>query len=139
MKVTEVPQDNNYLTEGKVKDYSYATDEQGNYVTVLSTGFEPTQIAMEQAWEDIIAKLSATKQKVLACKLSPIAFYMEKCLMDLNILASYMKLPKWKVRRHFKYKVYRKLSPEILMRYAEVFKISLDDFDKLEIPQIIRK
>lgn len=45
--------------------------------------------------------------------------------MDLNILAGYMGMWRWRVKRHLKPRVFRKLSTRILTKYAEVFQISV--------------
>ena len=47
MKKAEVPQDNEGLLEGKLREVCYAVDESGNYVTVLSTGWTPKNAALK--------------------------------------------------------------------------------------------
>jgi hypothetical protein len=59
-------------------------------------------------------------------KLSPIAYYMEKNIMDVKLLASYIGLPRWKVRRHLKPTVFAKLDEMVLRRYADLFRISVE-------------
>jgi hypothetical protein len=82
MKEKEVPQDNEGLFEGKLREMCYAVDETGNYVTVLSTGWDPKNAALKQAWSDINEKIESTRKQVLAGELSPLAYYMEKTIMD---------------------------------------------------------
>lgn len=134
MKKKEVPQDEG-LSDGLFEDICYAVDEDGRYVTVPTTGFQPKTDALLQAWDVIHEKVEAVRQQVLAGKLSPIAFYMEKNIMDARLLADYMELPRWKVRRHLKPKHFNKLGDDLLDRYAETFEISreqLKDFINLE-------
>ena len=126
MKKKEVPQDQG-LTEGRFDDVCYALDENGNYVAVLSKGWKPKVDAMLQAWEVINEKVDQVRQDVLAGKVSPIAYYMEKNIMDVKLLADYVDLPKRKVRKHLVPENFSRLEEAILARYAETFGIVTDE------------
>jgi hypothetical protein len=126
MKKNEVPQDQG-LTEGRFDDVCYALDENGNYVAVLSKGWKPKVDAMLQAWEVINEKVDQVRQDVLAGKVSPIAYYMEKNIMDVKLLADYVDLPKRKVRKHLVPENFSRLEEAILARYAETFGIVTDE------------
>jgi len=131
MKKQEVPQDDDGLMEGRQMDLSYAVDEDGNYITVPSCGWAPKNEALLQAWDVIHEKMKETRQQILEGKLSPIAYYMEKNIMDEKLLANYTGLPKRKVRRHLKPEGFNKMDEKTLHRYAQVFGIpveSLTDF-----------
>jgi hypothetical protein len=131
MKKHEVPQDDDGLMEGRQMDLSYALDENGNYVTVPSCGWAPKNEALLQAWDVIHERMKETRQQILQGKLSPIAYYMEKNIMDEKLLATYVGLPKRKVRRHLKPDGFAKMDEKILRRYADFFGIpveSLTDF-----------
>jgi len=125
MKKQEVPQDEG-LTEGLYEDICYALDENGNYTVVPTTGWQPKTDAMLQAWDVIHEKVEQAKQRVLAGELSPVAYYMEKNLMDVKLLSDYAGLPKRKVKKHLKPDHFNKLDDQILIRYAETFGISVD-------------
>ena len=125
MKKKEVPQDEG-LTEGLFEDVCYAVDENGNYTVVPSSGWQPKTDAMLQAWDVIHEKVEQVRQRVLSGELSPIAYYMEKNIMDLKLLADYAGLPKRKVRKHFRPDHFNKLDDKILMLYAEAFGISVE-------------
>jgi hypothetical protein len=127
MKKEEVPQDGNNMHEGTFKQLFYATDDNGAYVPVTSVGWEPENVAMQQAWEEIHFKVEAARQRMLAGEVSPIVYYMEKTIMDLPLLASYVNKFKWQVKRHMKPAVFRKLSDNTLRKYAAAFKISLSE------------
>ncbi|RZJ66822.1 MAG: hypothetical protein EOO50_08005 [Flavobacterium sp.] len=127
MKKDEVPQDEGNLSKKNVRELLYATDDQGNYTTALSTGWEPKSIALSNSLEDINERVAAAKAEVKAGTASPIVYFMESCKMDLNILASYVGLWKWRVKRHFKPAVFNRLSDKLLSKYAEAFEISIDD------------
>jgi hypothetical protein len=134
MKKHEVPQDDDGFMEGRQMDLSYAVDENGNYVTVPSCGWAPKNEALSQAWEVIHERVEETRQQVLQGKLSPIAYYMEKNLMDERLLATYVGLPKRKVRKHLKPEGFAKMDEKVLRRYVDLFGIpveALTDFMKM--------
>lgn len=125
MKKTDVPQDKSNLESADFKELCYAVDEDGKYTTVNSTGWDPKTIALNNAIEDINERVENAKNRVLNQQTSPIEYYMELHKMDLQILASYVGLWKWRVKRHFKPKVFQKLSNTTLQKYADVFDISI--------------
>lgn len=127
MKKDDVPQDGNNMHEGAFKQLFYAVDDTGNYVPVSSVGWEPENVAMEQAWEEVRAKVEKARQRVLAGELSPIGYYMEKTLMDLPLLASYVRKFQWQVKRHLKPAAFNRLSDRMLQRYAAAFKITVQE------------
>ena len=51
MKKDEVPQDTSNLETAKLKELYYAIDDDGNYTTVNSSGWDPKTIALNQAIE----------------------------------------------------------------------------------------
>ncbi|MAU71593.1 MAG: hypothetical protein CML04_05795 [Pseudozobellia sp.] len=132
MKKKEVPQDKSQLQKANIKDMVYAVDENGNYVTELSTGWEPKTIALDNAMKEIEERVEDARQRVLNNETSPIEYYMELHKMDLPILASYVGLWQWKVKRHFKPSVFKKLSAKTLQKYAEVFEIGIDELQHIK-------
>ncbi|CAL1516679.1 hypothetical protein [Chitinophaga sp. MM2321] len=127
MKQDEVPQDGDNLHEGTFRQIMYAVDNSGNYVQVQSAGWEPENIALGQAWEEVNEKVKTARARVEAGEISPVAYYMEKNLMDLPLLASYVGKFQWQVKRHMKPGVFKRLNEKMLQRYAEAFKISIDN------------
>lgn len=127
MKQDEVPQDESSLSKKNVREMLYATNDAGEYTTALSTGWDVKAIALEQSMDVIRERAEEAKQGFLAGELSPIPYFMEISKMDLNILASYVGLWKWRVKRHFKPKVFKTLSDSILSKYADAFEISVSD------------
>ena len=131
MKKDEVPQDPG-LVEGKTRDLCYAVDEHGNYVQVLSVGWEPKNIAMIQAWEVINEQVSAVRNKVLEGKASPLAYHMEKNMMDLSLLSEYTGFSKSNIKKHLTVEGFKKLKNEELAKYSEAFNIKQEELSKLE-------
>ncbi len=127
MKKEEVPQDITKLEKGPMNWVNYVTDENGEYTRAISNGWEPENIALEQVWDEVNANVEATRQKVIRGELSPIAYYLEKNLMDIPLLASYVDKWQWQVKRHLKPEVFQSLSEQLVEKYAYVFKISVDE------------
>ncbi|UWY29329.1 hypothetical protein N4T20_05190 [Flavobacterium sp. TR2] len=127
MEKDKVPQDQSNLTKNNVKELLYATDENGNYTTTLSTGWEPKTIALSNSIDEINERIADAKQQVLDGEASPIVYFMEANKMDLNILSSYVGFWKWRVKRHFKPSVFAKLNDKILKKYADTFGISIEE------------
>jgi len=127
MNINEVPQDDDgFLKAGKVRDVCYATDENGKYTQVLSLGWKPKNDALKLAWELISEKVEEKRKDVLAGKVSPIAYYIEKNAMDISILAQYTGVSRWRIKRHLKPSVFKKLKSPVLQLYADVFNITLE-------------
>jgi hypothetical protein len=125
MKKKEVPQDKG-LSDGLFEDICYAVDENGNYTVVPTTGWQPKTDALLQAWDVIREKVEEARKKVLAGEVSPLAYFMEKNLMDIKLLADYAGLPKRKVKKHLDPERFSKLDEETLKRYADAFDIPVD-------------
>ncbi len=133
MKESEVPQDDANMLDGKLREPCYALDDNGKYTTVRSVGWEPKNIVMQDAWDAVYEKVAETKNRVKAGELSPIAYYMEKQLMDTSVLAAYTGFFRWTVKRHLKMKAFKKLNDIKLQKYADVFEIDIETLKNLEL------
>jgi len=133
MKKEDVPQDDANMLEGKFREPCYALDENGNYTTIGSVGWEPKNIIMQDAWDAVSERIETVKQSVIDGKLSPIAYYMEKNLMDTKILASYVGLWRFTVKKHLKMKAFEKLDNDTLSKYADTFDIELKTLKNKEL------
>ncbi len=132
MKKKEVPQDKSNLESANFRELCYAVDEDGKYTTANSSGWEPKTVALNNAIEEINERIEDAKNRVQKGETSPIEYYMELHKMDVGILASYVGLWQWRVKRHFKPAVFKKLNNKTLQKYADVFEISVDKLKNLE-------
>ena len=132
MKKNEVPQDESKLEKANIKNMVYAVDENGNNVTELSTGRNPKAIALDNAIKQIEERVTAAKERFSKNESSPLEYYMELNKMDITILASYAGIWKWRVKRHFKPSVFKKLSQKTLQKYADVFDITVEDLKNIK-------
>ncbi|MBC8033793.1 MAG: hypothetical protein H7Y03_06580 [Chitinophagaceae bacterium] len=126
MKKEDIPQDPSSLANFS-KEVYYATDNAGNYVTGLSTGWEVKANALDVAWKDIEQRVAAAKQKVLDKQASPLLYFMELHLMDAGILSAYTGFWQWQIKRHLKPSVFRRLSDKKLSKYAAAFNTGIDE------------
>jgi hypothetical protein len=125
MNLKDVPNDKgDFKGRGELRKIVYATNEDGSYTTIPSDGWEVENTATKQAWDHVETELAAIREKVLAGELSPIPFYMNKCLMELPVLARYMGKWKWQIKRHFQPGNFKKLPSATLEQYCAVFHIS---------------
>nr|WP_252737064.1 hypothetical protein [Zobellia galactanivorans] len=115
------------LNSAHTKELTYAVDENGEYTTALSSGWDPKTIALNNAIKEIEERVAKAKERVQNNETSPIEYYMELHKMDLPILSSYVGLWQWRVKRHFKPKIFKKLSQKTLQKYADVFEISIEE------------
>jgi len=132
MKKENVPQDMGAL--GKItKEVCYATDSNGKYVTELSSGWDIKSGALDVAWKDVEERVAKAKQKVLDGEASPLLFFMEYRLMDIEILAGYSGFWQWQVKRHLKPDVFKKLSDKRLQKYADAFNVKVEDLKTMTV------
>ena len=137
MHKNEVPQDEG-IADG-LEEVTYAVDDGGRYVLVPSKGWEPKNISNYQAWEIIAEQIERARRQVLANEVSPLAYHMARNLMDLPLLAEYMGIMRWRVKRHLKPKIFNKLDPETIERYALLLKVTpeqLRDISLVKDPHI---
>tara|TARA_R110002049_G_scaffold1687_17_gene12855 strand:- start:8452 stop:8850 length:399 start_codon:yes stop_codon:yes gene_type:complete len=132
MKKEEVPQDKSNLESANFKELCYAVDENGEYTTAHSTGWDPKTIALDNAMREIEERIAEAKQRVLNNETSPIEYYMELHKMDLSVLASYAGIWKWKVKRHFKPSVFKKLNSKTLQKYADIFGVTVEELKHVQ-------
>jgi hypothetical protein len=133
MKKSDVPQDKSNLESANIKDMYYALDENGNYTTELSTGWSPKTIALDNAIKVIEERVADAKKRVSSNQTSPIEYYMELHKMDLTVLSSYAGFWKWRVKRHFRPSVFKKLNQKTLQKYADVFDITIKELKDIDL------
>ncbi|KRW58973.1 hypothetical protein [Pseudomonas sp. TTU2014-080ASC] len=125
MKLDEVPQDSSTVYGGHSK-LLYAVDDSGHYQGAQSAGWEPetysTQLAVAELQEQETEAHAAWQRG----ELSPLKFLMYRYRLDEPALAMVTGLWQWRIRRHFRPAIYRKLSPALLARYAEAFGLPVE-------------
>jgi len=109
------------------RELFYHFDKEKGFTQNVDFQNPNNQVIIKQSWDAAEQRLDEVKQLVIIGKTSPIAYYMEKILMEVPMLAAYMEISKWRVKRHLKRKVFNKLKPEILAKYAAIFEIKVEE------------
>lgn len=110
----------------------YSLDNEGHWNSKMLSNWGAKDIINTQTWTIVEERMQEAKDKVLRGEMSPIGFYMVKCIMDVKLCAEFTGYPKWRVKKHMKPEVFKKLPAEKLKRYADVFEISVEDLMNLE-------
>lgn len=127
MKKQDIPQDESNLQSANMTEMLYVTDENNNYTTAQSIGWEAKKAALDESMELINERIEEAKQNVANNLVSPIIYFMELNKMDMQVLAAYVNMWQWTVKRHAKPKTFKKLSDSTLKKYADAFDISVDE------------
>jgi len=124
MDSEEVPQDNIEMFQGQHK-VLYGVKEE-LYQKMQSSGWEVEEIVNHAAVEecDRLTELALKELKEGLC--SPIKYYMYKCRLDLPSLAQNMGSFQWRIKRHFKPEIFKKMSKKRLGKYAEIFDVAAE-------------
>lgn len=131
MKQEEVPQDAALFDNWH--EITYAVDAAGNYVLTPSAGWDVSNLANLQAWQTIAEEIEAALAQIRRGDASPLLFHAVCRQMDAALLAAYLRLPRWRVRRHLRARPYARLSAELRRRYAALFGIAPAELDR--VPQ----
>ena len=124
-KVKDQSTDNNELIYTYNRELFYHFDKEKGFTQEVHYQNPDNQVIIKQSWDAAAQRLEEVRQLVVIGKASPIAYYMEKILMEVPMLAAYMDISKWRVKRHMKQRVFQKLKPETLAKYAEIFGITV--------------
>jgi len=124
MDTTQVPQDNSH-TYGGHRKLLYATDAKGEYVGVQSSGWDVETTATDSALDLLAQQQRDAWQQASSGIVSPLAYYMVYRRMDVALLAQTTGLFQWRIRRHFRPDVYRKLPQRILARYSDALGLDI--------------
>jgi len=117
---------------GQYREMLYSYDENGNFQQTVCYHGEPEKVVLEQAWDLFNERAEDAKQKVLAGKVSPIAYYMEKILADPLGLSMMAGVSLWKVKLHCRPFFFKRLGEKTLAKYAEAFNISVEQLKNPE-------
>lgn len=124
MKKNDVPQEQVALYEGRQRA-CYATDAQGRYVVVESSGWGVEEIVNGQANDEVREHIAATLTRVRAGEVSLLAYHMARRQMGIGMLAAYSGFSRLRVHWHLRPKVYARLPEKILQRYASALRLPL--------------
>ncbi|MBB1312593.1 MULTISPECIES: hypothetical protein [Aliivibrio] len=124
MDVSKVPQDNisTYANNSKAV---YATDENGDYSVIASTGWEVEEEVTKQALNEFERQALEAYELVRQGEKSPLYYHMFAQRMDIIVLAQSVGWFQWRVKRHFSPSVFAKLSSAKLAIYSDALGVSV--------------
>lgn len=125
MNLDAVPQDEQSFYGG-IRKGIYARGRDGRYVMTPSKGWEVETYFTSVALHDLNLKMQRALERVKQGELSPLVIHMMAHKMDVKILSAEVGMFAWRVKRHCKGSVFKRLSPKILERYARVFRIDVE-------------
>ncbi len=132
MKKQDIPQDESNLQSANMTEMLYVTDENNNYTTAQSIGWEAKKAALDESMQLINERIEEAKQNVANNIVSPIIYFMELNKMDLQVLAAYVGKWQWTVKRHARPQIFKKLSDSTLKKYADTFGISIEELKNFD-------
>lgn len=127
MKKSEVPQDNGRVNQKGSREMYYALDENGEYTTALSTGWEAKNVVQDHTMEVLQQEIDQAAAEVKEGLISPLLYFMRLTRMDLGVLSAYTGIWQWRIKRHMKPSGFAKLSDKNLKKYAEAFEIKVEE------------
>ena len=111
-------------------NYLYGID--GNYTRHAGYDYlKHEDLLVHDVWKLTYQKIEEVRQKVLSGQISPIAYHMERCMMEVPVLASISGISSWRIRRHFKVRVFKRLKQPTLQKYASAFEIPVDELSNI--------
>lgn len=125
MKKIEVPQENNSTLNGQRK-VMYGTNENGEFqrINYASSVEEFATITAVQEYKELEKECLEDIKNNIA---SPIKYFMYKNRMDLPTLSSVVDMFSFRVKRHLRMEIFRKLNDKILEKYAKAFGIRIEE------------
>jgi hypothetical protein len=130
MESRTVPQDQ-VPTHKSTRKAIYATNQNGTYEIVPSSGWEVEAEATLQAVDELARLAAAAYEKVVAGEAAPLYFHMYNRRMDFTVLAQASGIAKWRLKRHMRPDIFAKLSPKTAARYAEALGLKVEELCRL--------
>lgn len=124
MDIKHVPQDD-ISTYAKNKKAIYATDENGEYCVIASSGWDVEGEATLQALDALKKQADEAYQAVVLGEKSALYYHMYAQRMDLCVLAQSIGTFQWRIKRHFRPSVFNKLSDKWLALYADTLGLDI--------------
>lgn len=130
MDISDVPQEGN-CTLGHHRKALYARDANGRMVLVASKGSEVDEAVTLQAVHRLHTFAEEARLRCLAGQTAPLEVWMWTQRMDLALLSQVTGLWQWRIRRHFRPRVFARLAPALLQRYAQALGLRVEQLQQL--------
>jgi len=125
MKKINIPQEQNSTLDGQQK-VMYAPNDNGEFEK-FNYGSDVEEYATKLAVEEYELLMKESLQNIKNNISSPIEYFMYKNRMDIPTLTSIVGMFGFRVKRHLRADIYKKLNDKILNKYAIAFQIDLEE------------
>lgn len=112
---------------GQYRELLYSYKENGSFDKTVGYHVEQDRVILQQAWDLFNERIEEARKNVLAGKVSPVVYFMEKNLLDPMNLSMMVGISVWRVKWHFKPGVFKRMSENMLQKYASAFNISIQE------------
>jgi len=130
MDISDVPQEGN-STLGHHRKALYAKDASGRMVLVPSRGSEVDETVTLQAIQRLNAQADEARRRCVAGQTAPLEVWMWTQRMDLPLLSQVTGIWQWRIRRHFRPRVFARLKPALLERYAQALGLRAEQLQQI--------
>jgi hypothetical protein len=110
---------------------TYRPGADGHVEARRDDGFEDVNAVHDRAWRMIHREAADAWREVAEGRRSPLYYHMVASLMDAEGLAQYVGLWTWRVRRHLRPDVFRRLGPALLQKYAWALRLTAEELSVL--------
>ena len=128
MKKQDVPQDPGIAYH---RQLTWAQDENGRFVGVQSVGWEVSNTSFSKYWAFVGRTLNEARDRVQRGERSPLYYWMRVHQLTERTLADYVGMSSWRVKRHLRPRVFSKLKPKVLARYAEALQTPIEQLQRV--------
>jgi hypothetical protein len=115
------------------RELFYRFDKEKGFTQEINYQDADNQVIIKQSWDAAKERLEAVQKEVAAGKISPVAYHMERILMETPMLAAYMGISVLRVKWHMRPWAFNRLSRKMLEKYARIFEITVDELKKTEL------
>jgi len=131
MRERDVPQEGNATLAGHRKAV-YAVADDGRVRLVASRGWEVEEIVTRQAIDDLDRRAREARERCRAGLTSPLEFHMYNARMDVALLSQTTGVWRWRIRRHFRPRIFARLPAALRQRYADALGLSLEALGRID-------
>jgi len=131
MRERDVPQEGNATLAGYRKAV-YAVADDGKVRLVPSRGWEVEEIVTRQAIDDLARLAREARERCRAGLTSPLEFHMYNARMDVALLSQTTGVWRWRIRRHFRPRIFARLPAALRQRYADALGLSLEALGRID-------
>jgi hypothetical protein len=112
----------------------YVTNDQGGYDVVPCPGWEVGNDSLGDTFYTLAETAAGVRKRVEVGELSTLVYHMEVRQFPPKLLAQYLGMWTFQVKRHLKPRVFDQLPREVLERYASFFNITVEELRSLPDP-----